>query len=248
MKLFIDIGNTRLKWVIAHAGVWRPEAVVHRSADLSALLDATFGNKQAPESVWVCCVAGENVRKALTQWTEARWGRSPIFVQSKAALLDIRNGYQQPETLGADRWMALLAARKLVGGALCVVDCGTAVTVDALSADGEFLGGAILPGLGLMRVALPRGTAGLSVTGGSEATCQARNTADAIAAGTLFGVCGAIERIVAEHRAVLGADAKVLLTGGDAERVQAHLKLAVSRVPDLVLRGIARVAESAVIT
>lgn len=245
MKLLIDLGNTQLKWAFSHAGVWRPEAMVHRGAELSPLLDRVFGGKQSPASVWACCVAGEGARHVLTKWTEARWGRTPIFVQSKAATLDVRNGYCEPESLGADRWMALLAARKIVSGPVVVVDCGTAVTVDALAADGQFVGGVILPGLGLMRESLTQGTAGLAAVTGNEASCQARGTADAIAAGTLFGVCGAIERVVAEHRTVLGAEAKVLLTGGDAERVKERLALTVTLAPDLVLRGIARVAEAA---
>jgi type III pantothenate kinase len=244
MNLFIDLGNTRLKWVFAHAGVWRPEAMVYRGADLAALLDRAFGNKQAPAGVWACCVAGEGTRQTLAKWIETRWGRAPVFVQSGAAALDVRNGYRDPASLGADRWMALLAARKLVPGPVCVVDCGTAVTVDALAADGQFLGGVILPGLELMRHALAHGTSGLVSSVSSAASCQARSTADAIAAGILHGLCGAIERIVTEHRASIGADAGVVLTGGDADRLKEHLGFAVTHVPDLVLRGIARVAAS----
>jgi type III pantothenate kinase len=242
MNLFIDLGNTRLKWVFSQASVWRPEALVYRGAELAVLLDRAFGSKQAPAAVWVCCVAGEGARQALAQWTEARWGRSPVFVQSKAAMLDVRNGYKDPASLGADRWMALLAARQLVPGPVCVVDCGTAVTVDALAADGQFLGGVILPGLELMRHALVHGTSGLVSPEGSAATCQARSTADAIAAGVQYGLCGAIERIVAEHRVLLGAEARVVLTGGDADRVKEFLGFAVMHIPDLVLRGIARIA------
>lgn len=244
MKLLIDIGNTRMKWVFAHGSIWRPEVVVHRGQDPAALFERTFGNKQAPESVWVSCVAGDNVRQALTPWCEAQWKRTPIYVQSRASFMDVRNGYSAPESLGVDRWMALLAARKAVSGAACVVDAGTAVTVDALAKDGEFLGGVILPGVTLMRVALSRGTAGLAAGEGSPATCQARNTADALAAGALFGVCGAIERAVAEHTAALGGEAAVVLTGGDAERLRERLKLRVTLVPDLVLRGVSRVADS----
>lgn len=244
MNLFIDLGNTRLKWVFSQAGIWRPEALVYRGADFAAHLDRVFGGKQAPAGVWVCCVAGESARQTLANWTEARWGRLPVFIQSKAATLDVRNGYRDPGSLGADRWMALLAARQLVPGPVCVIDCGTAVTVDALAADGQFLGGVILPGLELMRHALVHGTSGLVSSEGSAATCQARSTADAIAAGVLYGLCGAIERIVTEHRALLGAEARVVLTGGDADRLKEYLGFAVMHVPDLVLRGIARVAES----
>jgi type III pantothenate kinase len=96
--------------------------------------------------------------------------------------------------------------------------------------------------LHLLRQSLVQGTAGLTHEGGNAATCQARSTADAIRAGAYFGLCGAIQRVIAEHRAVLGAEAKVVLTGGDAERVKEQLGMPVLHVPELVLKGLDRMA------
>jgi type III pantothenate kinase len=260
VKLLIDLGNTRLKWAFTLPGIWQAGATVHRGTDLVGVLDLAFGAKGAPAAIWVSSVAGEGARQTLTQWMQTHWGKRPYFIQAQAATLDVRNSYREPGQLGVDRWAALIAARQLVNGAACIVDCGTAVTIDALSADGVFLGGVIFPGLHLLRQSLVQGTAGLTQgaggasvpraprldpivdEGGNVASCQARSTADAIRAGAYFGLCGAIQRVIAEHRAVLGADAKVVLTGGDADRVKEQLGMAVLHAPDLVLKGLDRMA------
>jgi type III pantothenate kinase len=125
-----------------------------------------------------------------------------------------------------------------------VVDCGTAVTVDALSADGEFLGGAVFPGLRLLRDSLVQGTAGIPATEGDATDCLARSTADGVAAGTLFGLAGAVERLIDEYRRTLGETTRVFLTGGDAPALAARLRAAHTPVPDLVLKGLARIADT----
>ncbi len=123
-----------------------------------------------------------------------------------------------------------------------VVSCGTAVTVDALSARGEFVGGVIFPGLALLQSALATGTAGLPAMPGDETSCLARSTADAVAAGTLYGLAGAVERVCNEFEQALIGPLTVLITGGDADRVAPHLIRPARRIPDLVLKGLDRIA------
>jgi type III pantothenate kinase len=158
--------------------------------------------------------------------------------------LGVTNRYHEPATLGADRWAALIAARQQSQAAQCVVDCGTAMTVDALSAAGEFLGGVILPGISMARAALLANTQGIRVAEGDEGSCLARATGDGVAAGSVFGLAGAIERIVAEQRRALGADARVLVTGGDAPRLLPLLRGSVTHEPELVLKGLKLIAEA----
>ncbi|UCH54042.1 MAG: type III pantothenate kinase [Pseudomonadota bacterium] len=240
----VDCGNTRLKWAEAAPGVWRTGACDLPQADLAPMLDTQWGSVPVPQRAVICCVGGEARRQALVQWMQARWTLTPAIFQSAARTLDNVNHYRDPTSLGADRWAALLGARALVPGAACVVDCGTAVTVDALSAKGEFQGGVILPGIRLLRAALTQGTSGVKQSDGSEASCLGRSTADAVAGGTYYGLLGAIERCVREQQIALGETVTVFLTGGDAERVAAELALQIRLVPDLVLRGLARYAES----
>jgi type III pantothenate kinase len=242
MRLLIDLGNTRFKWALSKPPEWRTGAMVHRDRALAPLLEASFGALAGVREVWACSVAQPQTRETLATWCAERWSVPPRFIAATAQAVGVRNGYRDPAQLGADRWAALIGARAMSRAALTIVDCGTAITIDALSADSEFVGGVILPGLALQRAALAQGAAALGVPPGAAASCQARSTAEAIGAGTLMGIVGAIERIAAEHRAVLGEGMEVLLTGGDAAVVAPHLRCAFTEVPDLVLRGLERIA------
>ena len=147
--------------------------------------------------------------------------------------------YAQPECLGVDRWVAALAAQREYGDAI-VVDCGTAVTVDAVSAAGVFLGGAIAPGAAAMAVGLAACAPGLpapelaEVVGGVPVT-----TPDAVRAGLVLGFCGAVDRLIDEIRQRAGMPCpQLLLTGGEAELYRSGGRCEALHEPDLVHRGL----------
>lgn len=244
VNLLIDLGNSRLKWAQHDAGRWHADAALLEAEDMAPLLDRVWGGMTAPRQVVVSSVSDPRRLQTLEQWVRARWSLSPRIIRSGAEQLGVKNRYREPEQLGADRWAALIGARGLASSAACVVDCGTAMTVDALSAQGEFLGGAIFPGLRLLRGSLVQGTGGIKVADGSDTDCFARSTADGVAAGTLFGLVGAVERLIHEYRRTLGETMQVLLTGGDAPLLASRLSVAFTPVPDLVLRGLARIADT----
>ena len=243
MNLLIDLGNSRLKWAQHAPGLWHTEAAP-LDKDMPSLMDRLWRDMAAPQKIVLCSVSAPERMHALEKWVQARWSVTPQIARAQAEQLGVRNRYRQPEQLGADRWVALIGARGMATAAACVVDVGTAVTVDALSADGEFLGGAVFPGLRLLRDSLVQGTAGIPDTEGDAGECLARSTADGVAAGTLFGLAGAVERLVDEYRHTLGESVRVLLTGGDAPVLGARLHVAHTPVPDLVLKGLARIADS----
>jgi type III pantothenate kinase len=244
MILLVDCGNTRLKWAVSAPGLWRTGVLSLAEGDLQALLDQPWRDLPKLQRAVVCCVAGEASLAAIDCWLRARRGVEPVVFRSAARTLDIVNGYREPASLGADRWASLLGARGLTREPVCVVDCGTAVTIDALSGAGEFAGGVIFPGLRLLRASLARGTNAVRPPPGSDASCLGLSTADAVAGGTLFGLAGAIERVVREQEARLGAEAHVLITGGDAELLAARIARPLRHVPDLVLQGLARFAQT----
>ena len=244
MNLLIDLGNSRLKWAQQGPGLWHTDAALLDKAEIVPLLDNVWGGIVAPQKVVVCSVSDPQRLHALEQWAQTRWSVQPWIVRTQAEQLGVKNLYRQPQQLGADRWAALIGARGLTSDAVCVVDCGTAVTVDALSASGEFLGGAVFPGLRLLRESLVRGTAGIPAAAGNAADCLARSTADGVAAGTLYGLAGAVERLADEYRRALGEGMQLLLTGGDAPDLATHLRVPHTPVPDLVLKGLARIADS----
>jgi len=243
MNLLVDLGNSRLKWAQQAPGLWRTQAAV-LEGNISSLLDDLWRDVAVPDQLVVCSVSAPQRLQALEQWAQTRWSVKPRIVRTQAEQLGVKNLYRQPQQLGADRWVALIGARGLTASAACVVDGGTAVTVDALSADGEFLGGAVFPGLRLLRNSLVQGTAAIPATEGDAGDCLARSTADGVAAGTLFGLVGAVDRLIEECRRTLGESMMVFLTGGDAPALAARLRAAHTPVPDLVLKGLARIADS----
>jgi type III pantothenate kinase len=165
---------------------------------------------------------------------------SPLYVAGTDFPIPLRTDVENPSRVGVDRLLAALAAYRLAGGPCIVVDCGTAITVNAVRADGLFLGGAIFPGLGMMARALSEQTALLPLTAvPDEAPMIGRCTEDAIAAGILHGAAGAVANLILGAAEIVGDDARIFLTGGDAPRVARRLPPDCREIsPDLVLEGL----------
>ncbi|AUN94299.1 type III pantothenate kinase [Pseudazoarcus pumilus] len=230
--LLIDAGNTRVKWALVRHGEWLDHGALehHRIATLAQV---TAGH--APVGVLGTNVAGAHVAEAIA----AALPLAPRWLTPRERCCGVINRYDDPAQLGADRWAALIGARAACPGPLLVVGAGTATTVDVLSAEGEFLGGLILPGEALMRRSLARDTAGLPLAEGDPVDCP-RNTRDAIVTGCLQAQAGAIERMFRHIGEQPGA--LCVLAGGAAERIAPLLALPLRRIDDLVLRGLARIA------
>jgi type III pantothenate kinase len=164
------------------------------------------------------------------------------WLTAETQFQDVKSTYANPRQLGVDRWMGLIAARQRSQAPTLVVSAGTAMTVDALSADGVFLGGLIVPGVALMQQALRQGTARVAE---GDGTWQAfpRTTADAVQSGIVTALCGAIQLQHARLAEIAGGVPRCLLTGGDADKLMPHLALSVEHVPALVLEGMERVAK-----
>jgi type III pantothenate kinase len=195
--------------------------------------------------VFFVSVASDDRTRALAEWIKQRWSMDARQVRAQREQLGVINSYGDPKTLGADRWAALLGARERSQRDCAIVGCGTAVTVDLLTGEGVFAGGVIFPGLHLLRRSLDIGTAGVRANVGDDSSCLARSTADGVAAGTLFGLVGAIERVLTEHEQTLGEEPlEILITGGDAELVMSRLARRAIHVPNLVLDGLSCVAEA----
>ena len=234
-RLLIDAGNSTLKWAVVEAGQWHAQG---RSdyADWSALqAQLTSGTH-----CFIASVA-DPVREQQLAVRLDRTGIAPIWLKAEPYFADLQNTYLNPQQLGVDRWMGLIAARQRTREPVLVVSVGTAMTVDALSADGVFLGGVIVPGLTLMRQALLQGTAQIAEAGGRWQAFP-RTTADAVQSGIVAALCGAIQLQHARLAEVAGRVPHCLLTGGDAGMVVAHLGVPAEPVPTLVLEGMDCVA------
>jgi type III pantothenate kinase len=202
-------------------------------------LQGAFVQAQPVQRVVASNVAGDHVRAKIRE----ALGIEPLWVSARSEQCGVRSGYADPAQLGADRWAALIGARHLVDGPCVVANAGTTMTVDALSADSIFLGGFIVAGYELMRETLARNTAQLKRQYGRFSFFP-DNTGDAIASGALNALAGAVERMVSYMRATGQDEPAVLLSGGGAQRLLAHLGGDVRLVENLVLEGLVRIGSS----
>lgn len=249
MILLLDAGNSRLKWaMLRNADLEHGGSFALAQGNIGELASAAWSELERPAAVIVANVAGEPVRRGLNSWAKRRWKLVPEYVQAVAEAFGVRNAYRQPERLGIDRWLALLGARELFNGALCVVDCGTALTIDVLAQDDQHLGGLIIPGMRLMQHALTERseTVRQQIADASHAqvTLLGTDTGSAVAGGTLYAEVAMIDRVFDDLQAELGEPLHCVLTGGDAQRLAPLLAVRGDLEADLVLRGLARIART----
>ena len=234
-RILLDAGNTSLKWAVVEDGHWHATG---RSdyVDWSALT----AQLSAGADCFIASVASAVHEQQLAALLDAA-GITPTWLTAEAGFRDVKNTYLDPNQLGVDRWMALIAARQRTGDAVLVVSVGTAMTVDALSDTGTFLGGVIVPGVRLMQQALQQGAARVGDTRGDWQAFP-RRTADAVQSGIVAALCGAIAQQQVRLAEATGTAPRCLLTGGDAEKVLSHLRIPAEHVPALVLEGVDHVA------
>jgi type III pantothenate kinase len=246
--LALDIGNTRLKW--AHYSSATPGAqMLAQGAEflenIDKLTDGAWSELPAPRHVLGCVVAGDAVKRRVQEQLDP-WDVIPQWVVASESEAGLRNGYDHPTRLGADRWVAMVGAyhRMLSQGAarpMVVVMVGTAVTVEAVDAHGKFLGGLILPGHGIMLRALESGTAGLHVPTG-EVREFPTNTSDALTSGGTYAIAGAVERMVQHVRAHCGAEPKCIMTGGAGWKMAPSMTQPFELVDNLIFDGLLQMA------
>ncbi len=235
--LLLDAGNSRCKWAFHADGAWQQQGVLENADTASwQLLQARFAGMRAPQKIVVSNVAGETIARRIIEACSV-WGMMPEFVTAPGFQCGVHNAYEQAGQLGSDRWCALIAAWKREQGACLVVNCGTATTIDALTANGEFTGGLILPGMTMMQRCLTENTAQLNVAGGARQHFP-RNTADAIYSGAVRATAGAILQQRSLLQEITGLTCPVLLSGGAACLLVDELHGTAALVDDLVLQGL----------
>ena len=251
MILLLDVGNTRIKWAQLLDGALTPQqSLMHRGVAPEDWIKQLFRERFRPQRLLVANVAGAGMENTIRREAQRLWQLTPEFAMSQAHACDVTSAYPQPSSLGVDRWLALIAARHLAPGWACVIDAGTALTIDALDASGLHLGGLIIPGSRMMMDALldrtgdiarkAREYAGQAAGKIAEKTIFASNTAQAVASGAIYALAAASDRAVADlTRRAAGHTPRIYLTGGDAEQLKRTMTNAADVVPDLVLRGLA---------
>jgi len=249
--LLIDAGNTRVKWAVtefgAKPGLWSTSGSV--AHDQLEHLGPAWRNLHIARVV-VSNVAGMVVRERLQQILSSvilDGVESVEWFASLPACAGLQNGYRQPQQLGSDRFAAAIGARALFPDrALLVATCGTATTIDAISADGVFTGGMILPGLKLMAGSLARNTAQLPevMALGERLPLFADNTEEAIISGCISAQVGAIERALAGFARLCPEESiQCIVSGGAGALIAKHLAIPCVHVDNLVLLGLQMAAQ-----
>jgi type III pantothenate kinase len=246
MLLTIDIGNTNLTLGLyqgeAPGPRWRLATVHERMPDEYGLQFLGLLNHagHTPQDLTGICLASVvppltgNVVEACCRYL----GQDPLVVDT-GVKTGVRIRYEDPRAVGADRVADAAAVQRLYGGPACVVDFGTATTFNAINAEGDYLGGAIAPGIGIAAEALYIHTAKLTrVDLQRPPSVIGRNTVHAMQSGLLFGYVCMVEGMVARFRAELGPKTKVIATGGLAEIVARETTVLEILAPWLTLDGL----------
>lgn len=239
MIVLADMGNTRIKWASLNGEILGP---VHHMGStpqcFEGFLDAL---DERIDALCVASVLGEAAERDLQAACEAKGLSAAWFARTQAAGHGISIAYAQPERLGVDRYLAMVAARARTNTPFIVIDCGTAVKLDAVDAKGRHLGGLILPGLVTARASwrdVPR----LAQEPAGHTTLFANNTADALQSGIELGLAKSIDGLCLAMAQSMAAPPVCWLSGGDAQRLALHLQGEYSTVPTLVLEGLAIVS------
>lgn len=236
MLLTIDIGNTNITF-----GLWKNSKLT-KKFDLAtkeytlAQVKKLLKNKK-PDDVVICSVVPQATRKLELEFT--RWLGKKIKIIGKNLKVKITNRYRQPSQVGQDRLINAFAGVSLYGSPLIVIDLGTAVTFDVISAKNEYLGGMILPGLAISLDSLCQRTALLpKVKVAQPKEFIGRDTRNSMLSGVIYGFASLTDDLCRKIRAKIGKNAKVIGTGGNINLLAKYCR-SIDRIdPDLTLKGL----------
>ena len=261
MILLADAGNSRLKWAFYHAGKRSKQFAQDYSQDSADILLINLLSKNKIEAghsiikLILVSVLGADFAKKIQDSCQKLTIELQIIC-SKAESYGVRNAYIEPSRLGADRFLGMITAHHLVANRHCIiVSCGTAVTIDALTAAGDHLGGLILPGLAQFSNQVIQKASLLKLENTTKIALFANNTADALASGRVYGLVEAINGISSRMevellkmndlrgKSKIMYPVKIILCGGDAKILQPYLNQSTQREDDWLMQGLQLIAE-----
>lgn len=248
MNLLLDIGNTQLKWATVTAGEFKFGGTLpHQGCSLAQLFQQHWHSLPTPTQILVSNVAGEALAAEISEWVESHWQVPVEFIKTSSEWRELKNGYENPDQLGVDRWLNLVAAWQKYHIALCVVGCGTAITFDLVQANGQHRGGFIIPGIELMRTALTEHTAKCHWNPENTVVNTQHlgtNTQMGIAGGTLEAAVAFINQATQQAQEETSDVLQLVITGGAANELLPRLANSYVLHPYLCLEGIYLVTEA----
>ncbi|MBS0424170.1 MAG: type III pantothenate kinase [Proteobacteria bacterium] len=238
--LAIDSGNSFVKWGFYENDHWLMINII--GYETIYCLKDEFSKLSDPDVIIISHVARRETRNEIYKMT-SHWNSQIIWFQSSSSHCGVKNGYLNPKQLGSDRWAALIAAWKIQHEACLVINVGTAVTIDALSDSGQFLGGIILPGAHLMLNSLHAKTQLNQMKAGVYEDFP-DNTNDAIQSGIIHCLIGAIERM---HdllsKKINHTVQSCVISGGGSSFLLPFIKYPINAIDNLVLEGLILIAK-----
>ncbi|MDG6777081.1 type III pantothenate kinase [Thiomicrorhabdus sp. zzn3] len=257
-ELFIDVGNTRVKFAIVEQGeyeymggftlAFKPST--ENFLEIFSRIECDKVNQ-----VYVSSVASFEREHMLVEAVNECWAVFPIFLKSQASCCNLTNGYENPFQLGVDRWMAMIALHAKTTKPFIVVDAGSAITLDVVH-NSSHLGGFIAPGLTMMRNSLAQksdklniecqkmGESLLADSPDNEEPLLARNTTEGVCGGTLYMAASFVNYMISDLENSLHCHFKVYVTGGDGLTLSPLLNSPNEYIEDLVLQGMVNVKEN----
>ena len=242
--LLLDIGNTRLKWAWQLGEAFVPGGELANPGQLESGQLSQISREHAPAKIVAVCVAANTTKQAVYSQLQRQFGLPVELITTPSKGQGVYNGYVQPAQLGSDRWAAMVAAHHAWPEYMCVIDVGSALTLDIIHPDGQHQGGYILPGLKMMqtclleKTAIPLSPEAVIMT---STTRPGNDSGSCIANGTLQAACGLIERTVLQLEHETKEPVQCILTGGDSQYLAATLTVPHVVEPYLVLKGLAHI-------
>lgn len=236
--LFIDLGNSSIKWAWAEGSVLSlMQSRLYRGLELKDVIQAEWAHLGKPGQVWMVSVAAAKAQAQLAEWIDQAWGLPVQRMASTSRSAGVESGYSTPARLGVDRWAAIIAAHQRYPQGCCVLDCGTATTVD-LILQGRHLGGYIVPGFTMMTEALLAGTA---ISSQAIVPVQGRvgqTPEGGIWLGIHLPIAALAERAIEYLQSAGCCDPGLILTGGACQEVAPLIEITHEIRTALVLEGL----------
>ena len=238
MNLLLDIGNSRCKYRVLKDGQGLKDGVIENTENRLVEIKDLLQNNKPVEQAVICSVLSAEFDKKLSKLFIQNNIDNYYFLNPAVQAFGIQHCYQKPERLGADRLAAMIAANSKYNGHKCIVDCGTAVTIDVVNDEGFHQGGVIIPGISSMQAALSRETNIPRNDSTGKFDILSNSTQDAIYTGCVSAVAGGIQYVVDAMQKKGVAFDTVVITGGNAENILPMITHDAIHEPSLVLDGL----------
>ncbi len=240
MILLIDIGNSRIKICYFHNNEFiEHNASEYRLDNFTQIFESLVLNQ--PQKIFVANVAGDVIKQKLIDWCLAQWQLEPVFAFVQEKIDRLSNAYSEPQQLGVDRWVSMLACRRISQNHTLLVSFGTATTLDAIDNKGQHLGGMIVPGYALMQSSLISNTQEIrpeASVHNLDDSLFGKSTFDGLQKGAVTTLIALVEMTYSNMKEQYNVDVDCIITGGFAAELKEKLTIEYNYQAHLVLMGL----------